>query len=100
LAAASSPGAADRVRTPRDTNAGPRRDLPGDLLLANLETAPADARLCSCPLLHVVASALVPADGSAVRRRGARGSDKENSLLVVGRIGLAIGVPVLSSPCR
>jgi hypothetical protein len=34
LAPASSPGAADRVRTLRDTKAGPRRNIAGDLLLA------------------------------------------------------------------
>jgi hypothetical protein len=34
IAAASSPGASDRVRTPRDTKAGPRRNIAGDLLLA------------------------------------------------------------------
>jgi hypothetical protein len=33
FAPASSPGAADRVRTPRDTKAGPRRNIEGDLLL-------------------------------------------------------------------
>jgi hypothetical protein len=35
LAPASSPGAADWVRTPRDTKAGPQPNIAGDLLLAN-----------------------------------------------------------------
>jgi hypothetical protein len=75
-----------RLQKYRDTRrAGVPTRQGRHLRFANLETAPADARLCSCPLLHAVASALVPADGSAVRRRGARGPDKENSLLVVGR---------------
>lgn len=38
LAPASSPGAADRVRTPRDTKAGPRRNIADDLLLARNAT--------------------------------------------------------------
>jgi hypothetical protein len=44
----------------------------GAFLFAKLETATADGRLCNCPILNGVASALLSASGATTAARGWR----------------------------